>query len=118
MRQRVYDIGEDGGRWFVPFVLNEDSARLRVIGHLKEQLDPLWDRTSEDAYAFACEVEEALTAKATQYFFVAADRDTELVYSDARFGPLDQDKHNADVLGNPGYAIGFTMPKWSEKENK
>lgn len=111
---KVYDIGDDGGKWFVSGSLLANDARLAIIKHLEEQLSPTaleWG----GAEPFAWEVHEALHAKATKYFFVAVDRDTELVYSDAPFGPRREREHNADFLGNPGYAIGFTMPAWKEK---
>ncbi|MGO2037008.1 MAG: hypothetical protein ACTH2U_11055 [Brevibacterium sp.] len=113
---KVYEIGEDGGRWFVAQTMDPDRARVAIIRQLEEQLQPL--ESAGGAISFAEEAHEALHAKATQYFFVATDRETELVYSDVPFGPRQDREHNADFLGNPGFAIGFTMPKWSEREAK
>lgn len=110
---QVYDIDEDGGKWFVTGSLLAADARLAIIKHLEEQLSPTISGWG-GADSFAWEVHEALRTKATRYFFTAVDRDTEQIYSQAPFGPGQDREHNADFIGS-GYAIGFTMPAWKEK---
>lgn len=110
---QVYDIGEDGGRWFVPGTSSQHRARVEVIKHLEEQISPTTSGGG-DADHFAWEVYEALRAKATEYKFVADDRATEACHHSAPFGPRHAADHNADWIGS-GIALGFTMPAWKDK---
>lgn len=105
---QVYDIGEDGSRWFVTGISLVADARVAVIKHLEEQLSPTLSGWG-GADSFAHEVHEAVHAEAIRYHWAAVDRATELIHSDGPFSGTD-----ADIIGT-GWAIGFTMPKWKEK---
>ena len=109
---QAYDVGEDGDRWMVRGTDNEYEARLAVIELLIDQTWPNQDLNN--ANDCAALIRDVLELKAITYRFVVADKETELVYSDARFGPYEAYEEGVDWFGTC-VAVGFTMPKWGEK---
>lgn len=111
---KVFDVGDEGGKWFVAGVTNVDSARVEVIKNLGDQLLSAGSGGNDD---FVDETRHALMANAKEYKFVVTDRETEKIYWGA---PTTVNPYNAYSYGLEwfgfGVAIGFTIPEWDSKK--
>ena len=110
----VYEIGEDGEKWFVAGCTNVERARVAVVGQLREQLmgPHVWDEV-----AFSYAVCAVLDAAVHRYSFVVVDRERdERLYSDVPpwINPYSTHEHGVDWIGC-GIALGFTMPTWASR---
>lgn len=112
---RVFEIGEDGGRWLVVGQndllrepLNIDAARLAVIEFLRGQLMP------GDEVLFAETVACVLDELVCGYEYpIYVDPASERVYVESPLG----EKRAGERLGSCGVAVGFTLPTQHDVED-
>ncbi len=97
----VSELGEDGGRWFVPHVTDVNEARVAVLRALREQLLPGYEET------FAGEVDALLDAEVHVYEHpVCVHPDAERLY---RHSPVGPGPIPTDRIAGSGVTFGVPL---------